>query len=47
MQLLRQICSTAGFEQYEIRYIKELGDRLAENKGDGSDDAYDSLWSNI
>jgi len=47
VQLLRQICSTGGFEQFEFRYIKELGDRLAENQNRQMSGEYDSLWSNI
>ena len=47
VQLLRQISSTGGFEQFEFRYIKELGDRLAENQSGQMSGEYDSLWSNI
>jgi hypothetical protein len=47
VQLLRQICSTGGFEQFEFRYIKELGDRLAESRNGQMGGEYDSLWSNI
>ena len=47
VQLLRQIASTGGFEQFEFRTIKELGDRLAENQNGQMSGEYDSLWSNI
>ena len=47
IQLLRQIASTAGFEQFEFRYIKELGDLLAESKNSQPGGEFDSLWSNI
>lgn len=47
IQLMRQISSTASFEQFEFRPIKELGDLLAERDNNGSDGDYDSLWSNI
>lgn len=48
IQLLRHITSTGSFEQFEFRYIKELGDVLAENlKGGQPGGEYDSLWSNI
>jgi len=47
IQLLRQISSTRGFEQFEFRYIKELGDILAESQTSQSGGEYDSLWSNI
>lgn len=45
IQLLRQLSSTAGFERFEFRYIKELGEVLAESPSRRSE--YDSLWSNI
>jgi len=46
--LLRHIMSTGSFEQFEFRYVKELGDILAENLNGGQPGGeYDSLWSNI
>ncbi len=47
IQLMRQISSTASFEQFEFHPIKELGDPLAERENTGADMEYDSLWSNI
>ena len=48
VQLLRHIMSTGSFEQFEFRYVKELGDVLAENHNAGQPGGeYDSLWSNI
>jgi hypothetical protein len=47
IQLLRHIASMGGFEQFEFRYIKELGDVLAETQQGQSGIDYDSLWSNI
>jgi len=48
VQLLRHITSTGSIEQFEFRYIKELGDILAENLNGGQPGGeYDSLWSNI
>jgi hypothetical protein len=46
IQLLRQIAATGSFAQFDFRYIKELGDVLAEDKA-GHLGSYDSLWSNI
>jgi hypothetical protein len=46
IQLLRQIAATGSFSQFDFRYIKELGDVLAEDKA-GHLGSYDSLWSNI
>jgi hypothetical protein len=47
VQLLRHIASTASYAQFEFRYVKELGDVLAENQQGRSPSDYDSLWSNI
>ena len=47
IQLLRHITSTGSFEQFEFRYIKELGDVLAESLHGQLGAEYDSLWSNI
>ena len=47
MQLLRQVSSTGSFVQFEFRFIKELGDVLAENPDVKLGATYDSLWSNI
>ena len=46
IQLLRQIAATGSFAQFDFRYIKELGDVLAEDKA-GHLGSYDSLWSKI
>ena len=46
IQLLRQIAATGSIAQFDFRYIKELGDVLAEDKA-GHLGSYDSLWSNI
>jgi hypothetical protein len=46
IQLSRQIAATGNFAQFDFRYIKELGDVLAEDKA-GHLGSYDSLWSNI
>jgi hypothetical protein len=47
IQLLRQISSTGGFEQFEFHYIEELGDILAKGQNSQLGNEYDSLWSNI
>ncbi len=47
IQLLRHIMSTGSVEQFEFRYIKELGDVLAESLNGQPGIEYDSLWSNI
>ena len=47
IQLLRHIESTGSFDRFEFRYIKELGDVLAENQQAQLGTEYDSLWSNI
>lgn len=46
VQLLRQVSYTGSLVQYEFRYIKTLGDVLAES-GDGKSAGYESLWSNL
>ena len=46
IQLLRQVAATGSFAQFDFRYIRELGDILAEDKA-GHMGSYDSLWSNI
>jgi hypothetical protein len=46
--LQRQIMSTGNFDQFEFRYVKELGDVLAENRNGGPPEGeYDSIWSSI
>jgi hypothetical protein len=47
IQLLRHIASTGSFSQFEFRYVKELGDVLAENRNGLASGDYDSLWSSI
>ncbi|MCB1676563.1 MAG: hypothetical protein KDI01_09740 [Halioglobus sp.] len=46
IQLLRQVAATGSYTQFDFRYVKQLGDVLAEDRG-GVRDSYDSLWSNI
>jgi len=47
IQLLRQVAITGAFMQFEFRYIKQLGEVLAEDKSRPRDSAFDSLWTNI
>jgi cyclic-di-GMP-binding protein len=47
VQLVRHITSTGSFSQFEFRYVKELGDVLAEHQGGMAGGEFDSLWSNI
>ena len=47
VQLLRQVASTGSYSQFEFRYIKQLGDMIAEDKSGPLDASYDSVWSNI
>lgn len=47
IQLLRQVAITSTFVQFEFRYIKQLGEILAEDKSRPRDSAFDSLWTNI
>jgi hypothetical protein len=47
IQLLRQVAVTGSFVQFEFRYIKQLGDVLAEDKSRPKDSPFDSLWTNI
>jgi hypothetical protein len=47
IQLLRQAAVTGAFMQFEFRYIKQLGEVLAEDKSRPRDSAFDSLWTNI
>lgn len=47
IQLVRQVAATGSFAQFDFRYLKQLGDVLAEDKGGYLDSSYDSLWSNI
>jgi hypothetical protein len=46
IQLLRQIAATGSYAQFDFRYIKELGDVLAEDKA-GHLGSYESMWNNI
>ena len=46
IQLLRQVAATGSYTQFDFRYVKQLGDVLAEDRN-GLRDSYDSLWSNI
>ncbi len=47
IQLLHQVAITSSFVQFEFRYIKQLGEILAEDKSRPRDSAFDSLWTNI
>ena len=47
IQLIRQVSVTGAFTQFEFRYIKQLGEVLAEDKSRPRDTHYDSLWTNI
>ncbi|MEE4145680.1 MAG: GTPase [Halieaceae bacterium] len=47
IQLMRQVAITSAFVQFEFRYIKQLGEILAEDKSRPRDFAFDSLWTNI
>jgi len=47
IQLVRQLAVTGAFSQFEFRYIKQLGEVLAEDKSRPRDTAFDSLWTNI
>ena len=47
IQLMRQVAITGAFVQFEFRYIKQLGEVLAEDKSRPRDAGFDSLWSNI
>lgn len=44
VKLQHQVSSTGGFDQFEVEFIKELGDVLAKNKAKTE---FDSLWNNI
>ena len=47
IQLLRQLAVTGSFVQFEFRFIKQLGEVLAEDKSRPKDSSFDSLWTNI
>ena len=47
IQLVRQINATGSFAQFDFRYLKQLGDVLAEDKNGHLGSSYASLWSNI
>ncbi len=47
IQLTRQIAATAGYAQFDFRYIKHPDEVMAEDKSGPLDSSYDSLWSNI
>jgi len=47
IQLTRQVSITGAFVQFEFRYIKQLGEVLAEDKSRPRDTVFDSLWTNI
>ena len=46
IQLLRQIAATGSFAQFDFRYIKELGDVLADDIA-GHLGSYESMWNKI
>lgn len=47
IQLTRQVAITSAFVQFEFRYIKQLGEILAEDKSRPGDSHFDSLWTSI
>jgi hypothetical protein len=47
VQLQRLVASTGSFAQFDFRYVKQLGDVLAEDTKGAHVSAYDSLWSKI
>jgi hypothetical protein len=47
IQLLHQVAITSSFVQFEFRYVKQLGEILAEDKSRPRDTSFDSLWTNI
>lgn len=47
VQLQRQLSATGSFARFEFRYIRLLGDVIAEDKSGPLNARYDSLWSNI
>lgn len=47
IQLTRQVAVTGAFVQFEFRFIKQLGDVLAEDKTRPLDSSFDSLWTSI
>jgi len=47
VQLLRQLRATGSFAQFEFRFIKQVGDVLAQDRSAPGADAFDSLWNNI
>ncbi|QFU77547.1 hypothetical protein EY643_18750 [Halioglobus maricola] len=47
LQLHRQLAATGSFSQFDFRYIRMLGDVIAEDKSGPLDASYDSVWSNI
>ncbi len=47
VQLLRQLRATGSFAQFEFRYIKQVGEVLAQDRSAPGADAFDSLWNNI
>tara|TARA_R110002110_G_scaffold205066_7_gene417189 strand:- start:335870 stop:337705 length:1836 start_codon:yes stop_codon:yes gene_type:complete len=47
IQLLRQVAATGSFAQFDFRYIKQLGEVLAEEQRKVPPSAYDSVWDEI
>jgi hypothetical protein len=47
VQLTRQVAATPGYAQFEFKYIKLLGDIIAENKSGTIQPTYDSMWKNL
>ena len=47
IQLVSQLNSTGGFEQFEFRYIRELSDVVTNHGKKPGKAEFDSLWSNI
>jgi hypothetical protein len=47
IQLLRQVAGTGSFTQFDFRYIKQLGEVVAEDKSGPLDSPFDSVWSKL
>ncbi|AQA17485.1 hypothetical protein BST95_03770 [Halioglobus japonicus] len=47
LQLNRQLAATGSFSQFDFRYVRMLGDVIADDTSGLVDSAYDSVWSNI
>jgi hypothetical protein len=47
IQLLHQVAATGSFAQFDFRYIKRLGELLAEDRSGPVDSTFDSIWNKI